>query len=468
MSLIGQAKHKAISKKPLVSRATESEGFLFMVKRQGNLWDKLISEENILLAYTKAKKHKSKYTAVKEFEKNLAVNLANIRKSIMDMTYTTAKYKEKIVFEPKKRTIYILPFYPDRIVQHALINILEPIWLKLFIKDSYACIKDRGMHRASIRTSEFIGRNDYCLKMDIRKFYPSINHDILFDIVKRKIKDDKVLWLVKDVIYSFEGETNVPIGNLTSQWFGNLYMNELDTFVKQKLKIKDYVRYCDDFCLFSNSKDELNRAKYQIIEFLDKRLKLTLSKCDLFPVKRGVDFMGYRHFRGYNLLRKSTAKRVKRRLPAIVARFDAGKMSIDRFRSNIDSTIGWIRWANCHNFMVKTRILEYRSRAMAKFSEIAEENDKNLRKLEGESVRIDDWLDKPIKITNYRVEPSNFKDKYGRTKNRIGFEFYYEGTPRVIFSSASTLLYLIPKYSRKDEPLECKIVKKSDGQYVLE
>ena len=101
-------------------------------------------------------------------------------------------------------------------------------------------------------------------------------------------------------------------------------------------------------------------------------------------------------------------------------------------------------------------------------SEIADENDKNLRKLEGESVKIDEWLNKPIKITNYRVEPSNFKDKYGRTKNRIGFEFYYEGTPRVIFTSASTLLYLIPKYSRKDEPLECKIVKKSDGQYVLE
>ena len=105
---------------------------------------------------------------------------------------------------------------------------------------------------------------------------------------------------------------------------------------------------------------------------------------------------------------------------------------------------------------------------MAKFSEIAEENDKNLRKLEGESVKIDDWLNKNIKITAYRIEPSNFKDKNGRTRNRIGFEFYYEGTPRVIFSSASTLMYLIPKYCKKDDPLECKIVKKSDGQYVLE
>ena len=105
---------------------------------------------------------------------------------------------------------------------------------------------------------------------------------------------------------------------------------------------------------------------------------------------------------------------------------------------------------------------------MAKFSEIAEENDKNLRKLEGERVKIDDWLDKPIKITNYRVEPSNFKDKNGKIKNRIGIEFYYEGVPRVIFTSAGTLMYLIPKYFKKDEALEAKIVKKSDGHYVLE
>lgn len=125
------------------------------------------------------------------------------------------------MYEPKKRTIYVLPFYPDRVVQHALINIIEPLWVGLFIKDSYACIKNRGIHVASTRTTEYVKRNKYCLKMDIRSFYPSVNHDILFGIVKRKIKDKDVLWLIEKIIYSFEGESNVPIGNLTSQWFGN-------------------------------------------------------------------------------------------------------------------------------------------------------------------------------------------------------------------------------------------------------
>lgn len=168
------------------------------------------------------------------------------------------------------------------------------------------------------------------------------------------------------------------------------------------------------------------------------------------------------------MLRKSTAKRVKRRLPAVLKKFQNGEISQDVFRSIISSTFGWIDWADTHNFQLKTKILELKELAMVKFSEVAEENDKNPKKLEGDSVRIDEWLNKPIKITNFRVEPSNFKDKFGKTKNRIGFEFYYEETPRVIFTSASTLLYLIPKYMIKDEPLEAKIVKKTDGQYILE
>lgn len=331
-----------------------------MVKRYGNLWGKLTSSENIELAYKKAKKKKTSYTAVKKFSKNEKQNLEIIRQSLINKTFKTAHYNEKIVYEPKERIIYVLPFYPDRIVQHALINILEPIFVGMFTKDTYACIKNRGIHKASERTSDYVKNNKYCLKMDIKKFYPSVDQNILYKLIERKIKDKDVLWLIRDIIFSFEGGKNVPIGNLTSQWFGNYYMNELDKLVKHDLKIKDYVRYCDDFCLFSNNKEELNNAKKVITRFLETELELKLSKCDLFPVSRGVDFMGYRHFAKYKLLRKSTAKRVKKRVPKIVEKYNTGRISKDVFRSQIDSTIGWVKWANAYNFMKKTKLLEYR------------------------------------------------------------------------------------------------------------
>lgn len=191
------------------------------------------------------------------------------------------------IFEPKHRLIYKLPFNPDRIIQHALMNIVEPIWDNLLIHDTYACRQGMGVHSGSTRTMDFIrkvGREGYCLKMDISKFYPSLKHDILFDIVKKKIKCKDTLWLLEDIIYSVEGGYNVPIGNYTSQWFGNLYMNELDQHMKHDMKIKYYIRYCDDFLLFHEDKRFLNDMKDYIESYLKETLDLTLSKADVFPI----------------------------------------------------------------------------------------------------------------------------------------------------------------------------------------
>lgn len=436
-----------------------------MVFRYKVSLDSVCNISNFSLASKRAQKGKSKYQEVIEFNSDEENNLKNLSEKVKTRKYTTGSYREKIIYEPKERQIYILS-YPHRIVQHALINLLEPIFVNMFIKDTYACIKGRGMHAASLRTTEFIRQNEYCLKMDIRKFYPSINHDILYAMFKRKFKDEGLLWLIKDIIYSFPGKSNVPIGNLTSQWFGNFYMAELDKYVKEILRIRCYLRYCDDFLLFSNNKEELRNAKFAIIKFLKEELDLELSKCDLFPVSRGVDFVGYRHFRDYLLLRKSTAKRNKKKLPIVYEKYKKGIISADEFRSILDSIIGWAEFANCHNYLVSIKAYEYRGELMAKFSEIADENDKNIRRLEGESVKIEDWLDKPIKITAYRIEPSKFADKAGKPKNRIGFEFYYEGVSRVIFTSSGTLIYLIHKYYSKDG-LECKIVRRN-GQLMLE
>lgn len=450
---------------PLLVGNSESEGISPLVRKNNLSLAEIYEFSNLKIASKKAQKGKTKYSEVIQFNKNEFLNLVIIYILLRSRRYTTGEYRTKTIYEPKERIIYILN-YIHRVVQHALINKIEPIINSMLIKDTYSCIKGRGMHKASLRTIEFIRRNKYCLKMDIRKFYPSINHDILYSLFERKFKDEGLLWLLKDIIYSFPGETNAPIGNLTSQVFGNFYMSPLDRYVKEELKIKDYVRYCDDFLLFSNNKEELRNAKYLITKFLREKLKLELSKSDLFPTSRGVDFMGYRHFSSFILVRKSTAKRIKKRLPKLLVLFRENKIPIDIFRSIIESHIGWVSWANSYNFIKSTKLLEIKGEVMAKFSEIATENDKNLRKLEGSSVKIEDWLDKQIKITAYRIEPSKFSDKNGKPKNRIGFEFYYERTPRVIFTSASTLIYLIQKYY-SSEGLECKIVRRN-GQLMLE
>lgn len=319
------------------------------MRRYGSLWTKITDLDNIYRAYLAARKGKGWQNTIKRFDKRFDRNIFAIQKSLLDKTFTTASYKEKTIYEPKKRTIYKLPFNPDRIVQHALMRILEPIWDSLFIYDSYACRKGKGIHAGSRRTMEFIRKSKYCLKMDISKFYPSVDHNILFEVVQKKIKCKDTLWLIRDIIYSYPGGKNVPIGNYTSQWFGNLYMNELDQFLKHEYKVKHYIRYCDDFCLFSNDKKFLGHMANIIKDFLAHRLKLSLSKCDLFPVSRGVDFLGYRHFPGYILLRKSTAKRVRRRLKRLPGLLTRGVITLEQYRSSIASTWGWLKWANTYH-----------------------------------------------------------------------------------------------------------------------
>lgn len=328
------------------------------MKRHGNLYGKITDIENLREAYRKAKRGKSAKSAIKRFQNNSEVKLDMIRNSLVNHTFQTSKYQTRWVFEPKPRQIYILPFAPDRIVQHALMNVIEPIWDKLLISDSYACRVGKGIHAGSRKCMEFVRRYRYCLKCDISKFYPSVDHDTLFDIIQRKIKCQETLWLISEIIYSISGGKNVPIGNYTSQWFGNLYLNELDQYLKHVWKIKPYIRYCDDFITFSNDKHFLNEVAVAIKEFCSSKLKLSLSKCDLFQVKRGVDFLGYRHFPNYILLRKSTAKRVKKRLELLPSLLARGFVSFESYMSSIASTQGWLKWANSHNLELTLKLKE--------------------------------------------------------------------------------------------------------------
>lgn len=210
-------------------------------------------------------------------------------------------------------------------------NILEPIWDKLFISHSYACRKNKGQHKGSIKCMEYVRKNRFCLKCDISKFYPSIK-------------------LLDEIIDSIDSPTNVPIGNYLSQWFGNLYLNELDMFLKHDCKIKYYLRYCDDFLLFSNDKQFLKDMSAKIEEFVTTKLKLKLSKCNILSTSQGVDFLGYRHFSaGYILVRKSTAKRMKKNIKALKYKLAVKKISKESALSTVASVEGWLKWANAYN-----------------------------------------------------------------------------------------------------------------------
>lgn len=291
---------------------------------------------------------RSKKKQIVKFNEDREGNTERLRQLVISGKFHTSAYRSMIVYEPKKRVIYKLPYYPDRIVQHAVMNIIRPILIGRFIYDSYACVEGKGQMRASQRCSQFVRRNQYCLKCDVHHFYPSIRHDILSEMFHKMIKDEKFMAILDDIIYSFEGETNAPIGNYTSQWFGNFYLTKLDYYVKQELKIKDYLRYCDDFLLFSNDKKYLHECRRKIEAFLWNELRLTYSKAYVFDVKQGVDFCGYRAFGKYMLLRKSTAKRIKRRVSHVYPRYTEEKRN-----ASIASTMGWLKHCNSYNLKVK-------------------------------------------------------------------------------------------------------------------
>lgn len=327
------------------------------MKRHGDLWDKIIHPDNLYRAYKRARHGKSTRRAVKQFECDIAGNLLKLQKSLCTGEFQTSVYKTKTIYEPKQREIYILPFFPDRIVQHALLQVLIPIWDNLMIHDSYACREGKGMHDASRKTMNHVRRYKYCLKCDISKFYPSIDHNILLAIVRRKIKCKPTLALLENIVRSFDGDKNTPIGNYTSQWFGNLYMNELDQAVKHQHKMKAYIRYCDDFVIFDDCKKKLKSLQNWIGEFIRDKLMLKFSKASVFPVSQGVDFLGYRHFPQKILLRKGTAKRVFKRLKALPFLLQTGKITLEQYRSSISSTEGWLKWASTHNLKVRLNLI---------------------------------------------------------------------------------------------------------------
>lgn len=275
------------------------------MKRYGNLFEKAFSQENLYLAYLDARKGKRKKKACFEFETNLGANLVDLHNRLHNGTYKPDPYFQFTVFEPKERLIHA-PSFRDIVIQHAVYRIIYDIFNKTFIDTSFACRVGYGTHKASDYTQQALRYYDadlYTLKLDIRKFFYSIDRQILSELIKLKIKDDKL----HSIIMLFAGKdepTGIPIGNLLSQTYALIYLNPLDHFVKRILKIKHYVRYVDDFILFGLTRYCCFDMRSIIISFLKDKLKLELSKSTIQKIKKGVNFVGYRTWQNKRFIRK--------------------------------------------------------------------------------------------------------------------------------------------------------------------
>lgn len=318
------------------------------MKRIGNIYEKICSPENLRLAYEKARMGKTTRYGVVLFEKKLEENLQQLHDELSDGTYKTSEYSVFTIFEPKEREIYRLPFR-DRVVHHAIMNLLEPVWTSIFIENSYACIKKRGIAgvlKHLKRDLNDVQNTQYCLKMDVRKFYPSVDHEILKAIVRKKIKDARLINLLDGIIESAPG---VPIGNYLSQFLANLYLSYFDHWIKETKQVKYYYRYADDMVILAPDKAYLHGLLTEIVFYLQVNLNLQLKgNYQVFPVdKRGIDFVGYVFYHTHVKMRKSIKKRLCRK----VARLRKRNIDSENLRIQISPWTGWAKHCNSRHLL---------------------------------------------------------------------------------------------------------------------
>ncbi|MDR3057746.1 MAG: reverse transcriptase/maturase family protein [Prevotella sp.] len=325
------------------------------MKRHGNLYSQIISIENLILADKKARKGKLRSYGVLRHDANRQNNILSLHDNLTDGTFSTSPYKIFTIHDPKEREIYQLPYYPDRIVHHAIMNILEPIFVSVFTADTYSCIKGRGIHAAASKLKhvlhDYPQQTTYCLKLDIHKFYPSIDHSILKNIIRRKIKDKKLLTLLDEIIDSALG---VPIGNYLSQYFANLYLAHFDHWLKEVKHVKYYFRYADDMVILHSDKDYLRSLFLEIQLYLNNNLNLQVkSNWQIFPVaSRGIDFLGYVFYHTHTRLRK----RIKQRFCRRIAQLSKRDISEKEYQQVVCSWMGWAK--HCDSKYLLKKILK--------------------------------------------------------------------------------------------------------------
>lgn len=394
------------------------------MKRYGKLYELICNIPNINLADGNARKDKFNWGIVKH-DKHKEADNQKILENLLNHALSTSAYSQFTIHEPKERIISRLPYYPDRIVHWAIMLILEPIWTKTFISHTYSCIKGRGIHRVwkdlrnTLKDKE---ATKYCLKLDIRKFYPSINHDILKNIIRRKIKDNDLLIKLDEIIDSAEG---IPIGNYLSQFFANLYLTYFDHWLKEVIKVKHYFRYADDMVLLSDNKTQLHEYLDLIRDYLRNNLQLKLKgNYQIFPVEdRGIDFVGYKFYHTHTLIRKS----IKKKIFNLIHKYKANKINKAQLEKSMSSYFGWLKYCDSKHL---------------------------LQKIEQETgLHYSNWRGKRVNISSFYNETITV---YGLRKRKRNYDihFTYNKKPYVTTSESKSLYEFL---SNKTFPIKFKL-----------
>lgn len=285
------------------------------MKRTGNLFEIIFSKDNMYQAYLEARRGKRNKQSCFNFDTHAGTELADLHETINNGTYKPTPYYKFFVYEPKLRIIYA-PAFRDIVVQHAIYRIINPIFNRTFIDQSFACRIGKGTHAASDYTQKSMRKCDpdsYSLKLDIRKFFYSIDRSILQKLIEKVSKDKRLVTMMM-LFANYEEPIGIPIGNLLSQLYALIYLNLLDHYIKRQLKIKYYVRYVDDFILIGLTRKQCIDYRQQIIEFIKDNLNLTLSKSTIQKIKKGINFVGYRTWQGKRFIRKYSLFKFKRKL----------------------------------------------------------------------------------------------------------------------------------------------------------
>ena len=337
------------------------------MKTYKNLYPQVVDFENLYLAWRKARKGKRGHAGPASFERRQEEELLTLQKELQEFTYTPGAYHNFSIHDPKKRLISAAPFR-DRVVHHALCRVIEPIWESRFIHDTYANRVVKGTHRALDRAQEYLRKYRFFLQCDLRQYFASIDHTLLRAEFARRIHDNNVLWLCDRILASgvgvladeyemawFPGDNlwaanrprGLPIGNLTSQFWANVYLNDFDAFIKRELKCPAYVRYVDDFVLFEDDPRRLKEWRAAIVEKL-AGLRLTLHEASArsFPSISGLPFLGFRLYPEYRRIKYRKVAHFRRSLQYRLKEYGRGRMELPRLEAGIKGWINYVRYAD--------------------------------------------------------------------------------------------------------------------------
>ena len=323
-----------------------------MPKPAKRLWPRVLEWDNLLAGAKEAARGKRFHRDVLDFNADLELNVLGIQRRLADGTWSPGSYRVLEVFEPKHRIVHA-PQFADRVVHHALVQIIKPFFERRFLDCSFACRVGKGTHAASeavtrmLRSAYDTWGRVYVLKADISQYFASIDREILLRIIARTVGDPDVLRLIRSLVMEcgcIPGKRGLPLGALTSQLFANAYLDQLDHFVKDRLRVRHYVRYMDDFVILGPGKAGLWELLAEVRDFLASELRLSLNpKTGVFPASHGVDFAGYRHWTTHCLPRKRNVRRAARKFAGLSRVYARGEVDLDTVRSVVASFVGYMQ-----------------------------------------------------------------------------------------------------------------------------